>query len=174
VRDTVVFATDATNIVPDDTNAESDVYVHNRTTATTERVSLASDGSQATRTSNDPEVSADGRRVAFYSCASNLVAGKANGRGDIFVRDRAAGSTERVSVGPTTPSPRPSDASWVDLVVVSDIGLLPVATEAPGRGRPCPGQRPHTVHAASSGAGHHRRDPTCLPGKGQAWVMAYQ
>lgn len=63
-----------------------------------ERVSVASDGTQGNDWSDHPSISADGRFVAFVSLASNLVAGDSNGTWDVFVRDRQAGTTERVSV----------------------------------------------------------------------------
>jgi Tol biopolymer transport system component len=99
----IVFGSFATNLVPGDTNATFDIFVHDSQTATTERVSIASDGTQSDATSyasNDfgPDISADGRFVAFYSYATNLVAGDTNGVGDIFVHDRQQGTTERVSV----------------------------------------------------------------------------
>ena len=63
---------------------------------------VAADGSVAAVPTNeesqDPAISADGRFVAFDSFASNLVAGDTNGVVDVFVRDRVAGATERVSV----------------------------------------------------------------------------
>lgn len=65
---------------------------------TTELVSVASDGTQGNLFSDDPAISADGRFVAFYSIASNLVAGDSNLVRDIFVHDRDSGTTERVSV----------------------------------------------------------------------------
>ena len=53
------------------------------------RVSVGPGGLQANnRFSGSPALSADGRYVAFYSCASNLVAGDTNGTVDVFVRDR--------------------------------------------------------------------------------------
>lgn len=99
----IVFESIATNLVPDDTNGTFDIFVHDRLTGSTERVSVASDESQSNATSyssNDhgPDISADGRFVVFYSYASNLVADDTNGVGDIFVRDRQAGTTIRVSV----------------------------------------------------------------------------
>ena len=48
-----------------------------------------------------PAISADGRFVAFDSLASNLVPGDTNGTNDVFVRDRRAGTTTRVSVSNT-------------------------------------------------------------------------
>jgi len=76
----------------------TDVFVHDRTTGVTERVSVDSSGSEANNNSIDPSISADGRYVAFESLASNLVAGDTNNREDIFVHDRTTGITTRVSV----------------------------------------------------------------------------
>ena len=84
--------------MPGDTNNNLDVFVHDRVTGSTERVSVASDGSQANGGSNVPAISADGRYVAFGSGAGNLAPGDTNVSGDVFVHDRVTGGTERVSV----------------------------------------------------------------------------
>jgi len=68
------------------------------TGATTERVSLSSVAAQANGTSDVPSMSDDGRYVAFLSDSSTLVAGDTNDAVDVFVRDRVAGTTKRVSV----------------------------------------------------------------------------
>ncbi len=94
----VAFASVADNLAPGDTNGVADVFVHDRLTGATERVSLASDGAQANGWSDWPALSADGRYVAFTSLATNLVAGDTNNARDIFVRDRLTGTTTRVSV----------------------------------------------------------------------------
>lgn len=94
----VAFSSYASNLVPGDTNGYYDVFVHDRTKGTTERVSVASDGTEANIYSTYPAISADGRSIAFRSYATNLVPGDTNGRADIFVHDRESGSTERVSV----------------------------------------------------------------------------
>jgi len=94
----VAFVTSATNLVPDDTNFALDVFVRDRVTGTTERASVGNEGQEANGQSATPVLSADGRYVVFASQASNLVAGDANGRFDVFLRDRLAGTTERVSV----------------------------------------------------------------------------
>src|SRR5437867_12560165 len=67
---------------------------------TTERVSVAGDGTQGNSTSQFPAISADGRFVAFQSWATNLVPESTNGRwwSDVLVHDRQTGTTERVSV----------------------------------------------------------------------------
>jgi len=108
----VAFASDAANLVTGDTNATTDVFVRERETNVTERVSVASDGSQGNGASSEldtPSISGSGRYIAFSSTASNLVPGDTNvcavpgfaGSGpcaDVFVHDRKTGTTERVSV----------------------------------------------------------------------------
>ncbi|MEN6545889.1 MAG: Ig-like domain-containing protein [Armatimonadia bacterium] len=85
-------------LVADDTNGFEDVYVRDITTNTTTLVSVATDGTHGNSASAFPAISADGRYVAFQSGASNLVAGDTNDTQDIFVRDRTAGTTTRISV----------------------------------------------------------------------------
>ena len=94
----VVFVSTASNLVPGDTNAKDDVFVHDRVTGVTERVSVASDGTQADDWSYGASLSADGRYVAFYSYANNLVAGEQTFFSQVYVHDRGTGMTERVSV----------------------------------------------------------------------------
>src|SRR5439155_27345 len=74
----VAFGTDAPNVVPGDTNAWSDIFVHDRLTGETTRVSVSSLGEQADSFSEAVAISADGRFVAFHSYATNLVAGDTN------------------------------------------------------------------------------------------------
>jgi Ca2+-binding RTX toxin-like protein len=94
----VAFHSDASNIVSGDTNGKRDIFVRDRLTNTTTRVSFDSAGNQANSESYYPSISADGRFVAFLSNASNLVPGDTNNRDDIFVRDRLTNTTTRVSV----------------------------------------------------------------------------
>ena len=118
----VAFASEATNLVPADTNGVRDIFVHDNQTGTTERVSVGPGGIQSDNQSNGPgfrggtafgpSISADGRYVAFDSIATNLVTGDTNTCSfdggpsfpdagecpDIFVRDRTLDVTTRVSV----------------------------------------------------------------------------
>ena len=99
----VAFESSATNLVPHDTNRLGDVFVRDRRTGKTTRVSLDSHGRQGggDRTnngSNAPAISANGRYVAFHSADSNLVPGDSNRVFDVFVHDRRTGRTSRVSV----------------------------------------------------------------------------
>lgn len=93
----VAFSADGVGFVPGDTNDATDVYVHDRLTGTTVRVSVASDGTQADGPSSDPRISGDGRFVAFSSVAATLVSGDTNGRTDIFVHDLQVHTTERIT-----------------------------------------------------------------------------
>src|SRR5207244_12207618 len=81
----VAFQSAATNLVAGDTNGATDVFVHDRQTGTTERVSVASGRSQGNGSNAGPVLSADGRFVAFHGTASNLVGGDTNGTTDVFV-----------------------------------------------------------------------------------------
>ena len=115
----VAFTSSATNLVPNDTNGRSDIFVRDRMTGTTERVSVSSNGEQANGDSphggvrgfiaSNPQITPDGRFVAFFSAASNLVPGDTNTCEpvfqnppgicpDAFVRDRVLGTTTRVSI----------------------------------------------------------------------------
>lgn len=97
----VVFSSWATDLVPNDTNNISDVFVRDRLLGTTERVSISDTEQQAenSKPSYGASISDDGRRVAFASYATNLVTGDTNNGWDIFVRDRFAGTTVRASTG---------------------------------------------------------------------------
>ena len=94
----VAFHSSASNLVAGDTNGVADVFVRDRQTGATERVSIASGGAQSNAASTTASISRDGRYIAFASAASNLVAGDTNGVNDIFVHDRDTGTTTRVSV----------------------------------------------------------------------------
>jgi Ca2+-binding RTX toxin-like protein/Tol biopolymer transport system component len=117
----VVFASEADNLVEGDTNSQRDIFVYDRQTDTTTRVSVAGDGSEGNNLSSFPSISTDGRYVAFYSSASNLVEGDTNNKIDVFLHDRQTGTTERVSVA--------SDGSQIEGVPYV-LDMIP--TSAPG------------------------------------------
>ncbi len=96
----VAFESAASNLVVGDGNSRGDVFVHDRQTGATERVSVSSGGLEANGDSGSPALSLDGRYVVFVSVATNLVAADTNGVADVFLHDRDLGTTERVSVGP--------------------------------------------------------------------------
>jgi len=95
----VAFASRAKTLVRGDRNWKADVFVRDLPRSVTTRASVSSTGGESDGTSLLPSISADGRLVAFPSYATNLVPGDRNGVEDIFLRDRATGTTRRVSVG---------------------------------------------------------------------------
>ncbi|KAF0144512.1 MAG: cell wall-binding protein [Nitrospirae bacterium] len=95
----VVFRSFASNLVKDDTNNKSDVFVHDIQTGKTKLISKDSAGILGNNDSSEPAISADGRYVAFRSWASNLVPGDTNGKSNIFVHDRKTGETKIISKG---------------------------------------------------------------------------
>jgi hypothetical protein len=97
----VVFQSDSSTIAPgdyEDNNSWEDIFVRDRTTGVTTRVSKTADGNSPDDVSGYGTISANGRYVAFASGSSNLVAGDTNYRWDVFVRDLDQQTTVRVSV----------------------------------------------------------------------------
>ena len=84
----VAYMSSADNLVPNDSNQSADVFVTNRSTGATVRVSIASDGTEANDASVWPDISADGRFITFESLATNLIPNDSNFGTDIFVHDR--------------------------------------------------------------------------------------
>lgn len=84
----VAFISEASNLVPNDTNNSWDIFVRDMQAGTTQRISMGHNGDQANYGSSDPSVSADGRSILFYSQADNLVVGDQNGNQDAFVARR--------------------------------------------------------------------------------------
>jgi Ca2+-binding RTX toxin-like protein len=95
----VVFSSEASNLVPGETNNSTDIFVRDTLANTTTRVSISSTGDGANDGSYRPSISADGRFVTFDSDASNLVPGDTNNSTDIFVRDLSTNAITLVSVG---------------------------------------------------------------------------
>ena len=94
----VGFSSAASNLVEDDTNGVSDVFVRDRWTAVTQRISVSSTGLEADGASFGASMSKNGRFVVFSSEATNLAEDDTNGALDVFLRDRLTGTTRRISV----------------------------------------------------------------------------
>ncbi len=94
----VAFESAASNLVPGDTNAVTDVFLRDTLGGSTVLATVGLGGAAANAGSYSAAVSSDGRYVAFWSHASNLVAGDVNGYGDVFLRDMLAGTTALISV----------------------------------------------------------------------------
>ncbi len=100
----VLFESDATNLVANDTNNAQDIFVRDLVNGTTTLVSVNTNGWSGSGESRDPAMTPDGRYVAFISAANDLVPGDTNGIPDIFVRDLQSNTTTLVSVGATSTS----------------------------------------------------------------------
>jgi Tol biopolymer transport system component len=83
----VAFESDASNLVPGDSNLRRDVFVRDLMAGTTTRASVDSAGRQANGSSSGASISGDGRFVVFDSDAFNLVPNDTNGKRDVFVHD---------------------------------------------------------------------------------------
>ncbi len=94
----LVYASDASNLVPSDSNQVADIFLHDRSTGETRRVSVSSAGMQANRAASSPTITLDGRHIVFRAEASNLVNGDGNNVADLFIHDQVARHTSRVSV----------------------------------------------------------------------------
>lgn len=98
----VAFASHASDLIEGDPPGfTTDVYVRDLDAGTMERVSLALDGVSAPNgESHGPEISADGRMVAFHSRASDIAAGDVqDNHDDVFVHDRQTRITLKLTPG---------------------------------------------------------------------------
>ncbi len=115
----VTYPADASNLVPGDTNANRDIMVASTLTGQITRVSTDSTGAQVAAYCGAPSISADGRYVAFFSAAANLVAGDTNANRDIFRKDTLTGAVVRYS----TSSSGVEANSSTDYPVISADGV---------------------------------------------------
>lgn len=107
----VAFSSVASNLVGDDSNGKTDLFVRDVTTGTTSRVSRGDTGTNGPR---NPDISHDGSRVAFESDATDLVPNDTNRNVDIFVTEVATGTTVRASLPSNgrDPGHNFSEQSW--------------------------------------------------------------
>ncbi|MDZ4169681.1 MAG: hypothetical protein U1E26_08510 [Coriobacteriia bacterium] len=119
----VAFTSEASNLVANDTNACSDVFVHDRVTGATTRVSLTSSGAQAPQGGGGNSLSSTGRFVAF-GAADGLVAADTNGEADCYVRDCVTGALMRVSVSSSGAQAPPDSGDASSEAVISANGMV--------------------------------------------------
>ncbi len=96
----VAFTSDASNLVPHDNNANSDIFVRDMVAGTTTRVSVSSGGAETSGRygSARPSISPNGRYVAFLSYAAGMAPGDMPDRYQAYVHDRTTGVTRLASV----------------------------------------------------------------------------
>jgi Tol biopolymer transport system component len=97
----VAFTSRARELLPvgEDTNGRADILVRDRTRGVTTRASIPTGGGQSDAGSVEAALSGDGGTVVFYSAATNLVPGDANGVFDVFRHQRATVTTTRLTAG---------------------------------------------------------------------------
>jgi hypothetical protein len=128
----VAYSSSASNLVPRDTNRAEDVFVHDRRTRKTHRISITSRDRQATGVHGSfAPVFVGPRTVAFASNATNLVAGDRNRHFDHFLRDFPRHATLRAAVGRGRPA-TPAAFDWTYPLTMSANGLW-VTFAAPDR-----------------------------------------
>lgn len=141
----VAFVSEATDLVPDDANGVRDVFVRDRASGNTERVSISSSEVQGNQQSGEPSISGDGRYIAFFSWATNLVSGDTNARPDIFVHDRETSTTTKVSNG-LSGAPA-EDGSWGPSISANGryVAFESMANNLAGNDAPRPVYSPRDV-----------------------------
>jgi len=97
----IVFASNAENLVPDDTNGVQDIFLHDSTTGITTRESVSTDGVQGNNHSSLPSISADGKFIAFQSLATTFNSADNNVFSDIYLRDLSTKTTKCISIDKT-------------------------------------------------------------------------
>lgn len=117
----VVFSSEATNLVPNDTNDTWDVFLHDRMTHETTRVSVTESGEQISL-GHGGSLSANGRYVVFYSPSTALVEGDVNGHSDVFRKDLETGEVELVSAPPAGSTTTGSSLVFDGTRPISDNG----------------------------------------------------
>lgn len=125
----VAFLSPASDLLPGNTNPSGDLFLRALASGLTERVNVDSSGSPATLGVADFALSSDARFVAFSSEAPDLVAGDTNARSDVFLRDRASGTTSRVSVSSAGAQ---ADGESYSATVNQDGSVIGFVSDAPG------------------------------------------
>lgn len=165
----VAFESDVPDLVANDTNHARDVFLHDRQTGETVRVSVDSNGAEGDQASGSPQfdsatqfddhpydlaLSDDGLVVAFPSLATNLVAGDGNRTIDVFVH-------ERIAVGVASVVPASGSEDGGDVVTIDGFGFADAAGTAVDFGG---------ATATVLGSDSHRVVVRTPPGTGRADV----
>ena len=106
----LAFTSSAADLVPNDLNGTSDVFIFDLLSGTNLLASAGTDGSPAAGSSFSPALADGGRLVIFLSTATNLVAGRTNLFANVFLRDLSSGTNTLVSVAADGITPGNGDA----------------------------------------------------------------
>jgi Tol biopolymer transport system component len=141
----VVFESDASDLVPGDTNGVTDIFVRDVVAGTTTLVSVATNGGPANGSSSDATMTPDGRYVVFISSANNLVPNDTNGIPDVFVRDLTAQTTTLVSVD-AIPASGTTNAIVSGPVITPDGRYVAFCSSARGLAAGAPANSPGEIY----------------------------
>ena len=147
----IAFYSEASNLVPGDTNGTFDVFVKDLATGAVTRVSVDANGAQGNNISTGFQFSPDGSSIAFTSSASNLVPGDTNNASDVFIKDltlaqdpavyienaaAVAVNTQPVTVSDADNSTFAGGSLTAELTAGSHAGdgLTLIVSETPGTG----------------------------------------
>jgi hypothetical protein len=126
----IVFESNATNLVDNDTNGLTDIFIRNYSSGTIERISIATNGDESKNGSSyNPRISSDGSRIVFESEASDLVSVDVGGHRDILYRDRTGSTTTLVSVDSSV-VPVQADADSFNAVISDDGNYVVFQSDA--------------------------------------------
>lgn len=120
----------AKNLVEGDTNATSDVFVHDLTSGTLTRVSTAFDDTEGNTHADAPSISADGRYVAFETETGFYVDGQYVRIRDVYVYDTTTGTTTRVSIATDGTQGNSGSGGWGTSAISADGRHIAFASRA--------------------------------------------
>lgn len=126
----VTFTSSDPRVVSGDTNRAHDVFVRDRKVQTSQRVNVASDGTQANKESTESSVSGDGRVVTFTSYATNLDPHDNSYWPDVYAHERTDALPETLVVKPTVlrfGEVTVGKTSATQTVTVTNTGTVPLA-----------------------------------------------
>jgi Tol biopolymer transport system component len=155
----------AASLLPADQNGLEDIYLFDRRTRTLTLETIAVDGSLSSGSSLNPELSEDGRYLVFQSSGRNLTGlSDGNDCADVFLRDRQAGTTQRVSVGRDGQEANGRSANAVISGDGAVIAFVSGATNlAPDEDANGTGHDIYWVHRATAKTRRVSRDPDGRP-----------
>jgi Tol biopolymer transport system component len=153
----VVFLSVASNLVPGDANNHNDIFRKDLLTGQLELVSINSSGVQGNAPSAGSSVTSDGKFIAFYSWASNLVPDDTNEVTDVFIKELTEGDITPPTVT-GAPSSQPNISGWHN----SDVTINWTATDPePSSGTPT--QPPSTLASIEGQDVVYTSEPSCDP-----------
>lgn len=125
----VTYFSNATNLVPGDTNHKVDEFLHDRTTGRTTRLSVSADGVESDQITIGGTISDDNRYVVLNSHATNLTPDSPDtGQNHIYLQDLRQGTLRLIDKG-ADGEPAPGGTFWAS--ITGDGRHIPMASAGP-------------------------------------------